>query len=84
MSEYRYYEFQALDRPLTQHEMHEQRKYSTRATITANTSSLIEDVISRPDGDVFVCLDPASHERTIIGCPPGASRSAIQNAQTRW
>jgi hypothetical protein len=35
MSEYQYYEFQALDRPLTQHEMRELRKYSTRATITA-------------------------------------------------
>ena len=84
MSEYQYNEFQALDRPLTQHEMHELRKYSTRATITANTSSLIEDVISRPDGDVVVCLDPTSHERTIIGYPPGATRSTIQNAQTRW
>jgi hypothetical protein len=52
MSEYQYYEFQALDRTLTQHEMHEQRKYATRATITANTSSLTEDVISRLDGDV--------------------------------
>jgi hypothetical protein len=35
MSEHQYYEFQALDRPLTQHDMRELRKYSTRATITA-------------------------------------------------
>src|SRR6266702_2629971 len=35
MSEYQYYEFQALDRPLTQREMRELRRYSTRATITA-------------------------------------------------
>jgi hypothetical protein len=35
MSEYQYYEFLALDRPVTQHEMRELRKYSTRATITA-------------------------------------------------
>jgi hypothetical protein len=35
MSEYQYYEFQALDRPLTQREMRELRKYSTRASITA-------------------------------------------------
>jgi hypothetical protein len=35
MSEYQYYEFLALDRPLTQNEMRELRKYSTRATITA-------------------------------------------------
>jgi hypothetical protein len=34
MSEYQYYEFQALDRPLTQREMREPRKHSTRATIT--------------------------------------------------
>ena len=33
MSEYQYYEFQALDRPLTQREMRELRKHSTRATI---------------------------------------------------
>lgn len=35
MSEYQYYEFQAVDRPLTQREMRELRSYSTRATITA-------------------------------------------------
>ena len=34
MSEYQYFEFQALDRPLTQREMRELRKYSTRASIT--------------------------------------------------
>jgi len=33
MSEYQYYEFQAIDRPLTPREMAELRKYSTRATI---------------------------------------------------
>jgi hypothetical protein len=35
VSEYQYYEFQALDRPLTQREMGVLRRYSTRATITA-------------------------------------------------
>jgi hypothetical protein len=34
MSEYHYYEFQAIDRPLTRPEMAELRKYSTRARIT--------------------------------------------------
>jgi len=34
MSEYRYYEFQAIDRPLTADEMTTLRKYSTRARIT--------------------------------------------------
>lgn len=35
MSEYQYYEFQALDRPLTKSEMNELRGYSTRAVITS-------------------------------------------------
>ena len=34
MSEYQYYEFQAIDRPLTEREMQELRTYSTRARIT--------------------------------------------------
>lgn len=34
MSEYQYYEFQAIDRPLTAKEMDELRSYSTRARIT--------------------------------------------------
>ena len=35
MSEYQYYEFQAVDRPLTEREMQELRYYSSRATITS-------------------------------------------------
>ncbi|MBI5967184.1 MAG: hypothetical protein HY882_04935 [Deltaproteobacteria bacterium] len=34
MSEYQYYDFQAIDRPLTEKEMQELRSYSTRARIT--------------------------------------------------
>ena len=34
MSEYQYYEFQAIDRPLTSRQMDELRKLSTRAEIT--------------------------------------------------
>jgi hypothetical protein len=34
MSEYQYFEFQALDRPLTREQMDELRRYSTRARIT--------------------------------------------------
>jgi hypothetical protein len=34
MSEYQYYEFQAIDRPLTEREMTELRAHSTRARIT--------------------------------------------------
>ena len=37
MSEYQYYEFQAVDRPLTQEEMSELRGYSTRADITPSS-----------------------------------------------
>jgi hypothetical protein len=35
MSEYQYYEFQAIDRPLSNQEMRELRSYSTRAQITS-------------------------------------------------
>lgn len=35
VSEYQYYEFQAIDRPLTDREMRQLRAFSTRATITA-------------------------------------------------
>ncbi len=33
MSEYQYYEFQAVDRPLTQNQMSDLRAYSSRAQI---------------------------------------------------
>ncbi len=35
MSEYQYYEFQTIDRPLTEHQIRELRRYSTRASITS-------------------------------------------------
>jgi hypothetical protein len=41
MSEYQYYEFQAIDRPLTENEMSRLRSYSTRARITP--TSFIND-----------------------------------------
>jgi hypothetical protein len=41
MSEYQYYEFQAIDRPLTPKEIAELRAYSTRARIT--TTSFVND-----------------------------------------
>lgn len=37
MSEYQYYEFQAVDRPLTKQEQREVRSVSTRATVTATS-----------------------------------------------
>lgn len=39
MSEYQYFEFQAIDRPLTKAEMSTLRSCSTRATITPTSSS---------------------------------------------
>lgn len=41
MSEYQYYEFQAIDRPLTAKEIDKLRSYSTRAHITP--TSLINE-----------------------------------------
>jgi hypothetical protein len=41
MSEYQYYEFQAIDKPLTEQEMRELRTYSSRARITS--TSFIND-----------------------------------------
>jgi hypothetical protein len=35
MSEYQYYEFQTIDRPLTERQIRELRRYSTRASITS-------------------------------------------------
>ena len=37
MSEYQYYEFQAVDRPLNDKEMNELRSFSTRAEITPHS-----------------------------------------------
>lgn len=37
MSEYQYYEFQAIDRPLNETEMAELRRYSSRARITSTS-----------------------------------------------
>jgi hypothetical protein len=37
MSEYQYYEFQAIDRPLTRKEMEGLRALSSRATITPHS-----------------------------------------------
>ena len=40
MSEYQYYEFRAVDRPLTNKQILELRRYSSRAEITATTFSV--------------------------------------------
>src|SRR5215813_14164323 len=40
MSEYQYYEFRAIDRPLTKKQVGELRRYSSRAEITATSFSV--------------------------------------------
>ena len=55
MSEYQYYEFQAIDRPLSTKEMSELRSYSTRARIT--TTSFVNHYewgSFKGDGDVWM------------------------------
>lgn len=42
MSEYRYYEFLAMDRPLDERQMAELRRVSTRADILADLQDLAE------------------------------------------
>ena len=56
MSEYQYYEFQAIDRPLTDKEMGELRSYSTRARITP-TSFVNDYSWGKFKGDVTVWME---------------------------
>src|SRR5450755_92608 len=55
VSEYQYFEFQAIDRPLSKKEMAELRSYSTRARITP--TSFVNDYswgIFKGDADVWM------------------------------
>jgi hypothetical protein len=56
LSEYQYYEFLAIDRPLTDQETKELRSYSTRATITP-TSFVNEYNWGSFRGDVDAWMD---------------------------
>ena len=62
MSEYQYYEFQAIDRPLTKGEMAEVRSLSTRATITSTRfvfrrKALFQQVVSsRSSTDILIFI----------------------------
>ena len=56
MSEYQYYEFQAIDRPLSKKEMAELRSYSTRARITP-TSFVNDYSWGNFKGDADVWMD---------------------------
>ena len=66
MSEYQYYEFQAIDRPLTQHEIRELRRYSTRATITA-TRFVNQYEWGSFKGDSSAWMQNAAARRTVSG-----------------
>ncbi len=81
MSEYQYYEFQAVDRPLNAREMDELRALSTRAAITStrlvntynygnfrgNPAALMETYF-----DAFVYLANLGHTR-VYAAPAAAS-----------
>ncbi len=56
VSEYRYFEFQAIDRPLSKKEIAELRSYSTRARITP-TSFVNEYSWGNFKGDADVWMD---------------------------
>ena len=61
MSEYQYYDFRALDRPLTRSEMATQPSISTRAAITATSfTNHYEwgDLKANPSRLLEKCFDP--------------------------
>ena len=78
MSEYQYYEFQAVDRPLTQKEMSELRRYSSRAEITSSSFVNVYDwgnFKGDPDGwmeryfDGFLYLANWGSRRLLLRVP---------------
>jgi len=83
MSEYQYYEFLALDRPLTEKQRAEQRSISTRAEITAmrfaneyQWGDLKGDPVAPPGTGktVMACAVIAGPVRHTITLPPQPSR----------
>ncbi len=73
MSEYQYYEFQAVDRPLIPEQMSELRAYSSRAQITPSSFVNVYnwgDFKGNPDTLKFVILEFAG--RYNAGLMPGA------------
>ena len=56
MSEYQYYEFQAIDRPLSEQQMRELRSFSTRAHITP-TGFVNDYAFGTFKGDVDVWME---------------------------
>ncbi len=69
MSEYQYFEFQAIDRPLSRKEMAELRSYSTRARITptsfVNDYSSLAEFLRIDRNLIRVAADPAATSPTV-------------------
>lgn len=75
MSEYQYYEFQAIDRPLSEQQMRKLRSFSTRAHVTP--TGLVNDYgFGSFKGDVDVWMERVSagamrrFERRTHASPP--------------
>ncbi len=81
MSEYQYYEFQTIDRPLTAKEIAELRSYSTRARITP--TSFVNDYswgsFNLPEGEIEDSLDDPIARRV----PGGRGVAAASELQSR-
>jgi len=80
MSEYQYYEFRAIDRPLNPKEMAELRSYSTGARIT--TTSFVNDYSwGSFKGDEDACLlvlgDEREDQLPVLLAHPGAFAGAV-------
>lgn len=89
MSEYQYYEFQAVDRPLTQEQMAELRRYSSRARITPSGFVNVYnwgDFKGDPDGwmeryfDVFLYLANCGTRWFMLRVPAGLLEPGIVSA----
>ncbi len=76
MSEYQYYEFAAIDRPLTREQMSRLRALSTRATITPNSRgrSLIHGPAVTPAHSL---LQPATRGRVRQDALPESRTTAV-------
>jgi hypothetical protein len=87
MSEYQYYEFQAIDKPLTAKQMAELRSYSTRAQITP--ASFINEynwATSREIRTVGWTYVTSNHARRAVSllhasrCSGGQMRASLRSS----
>ena len=93
MSEYQYYEFQAVDRRLTDTEIRELRTYSSRAEITA-TSFTNEYHFGNFKGnahrwmekyfDAFLYNSNWSEFEKVAAGQPEARPTFVERARDRW